>query len=310
MKNVVYFSYLAFVAISFLILRTLFEKSVAIEGDVIAYLDIIQGNLKEGDIFEPGSMLIFNTIGLFPEDLHLYLLFFFCFILAVIEGWVILKRCKYPLYWLLFFTICVLPFAHAINLRTGFGIFLIIVISFFREGIGLFLLPLFHSSFLPLFIAWKSRFGKVVNYIGIVVAAAGVIAIAKVASTKLVNYYSGLNVDGSIVGVLIELIMLFLFYYFFKKVYSLHSKMKWGRVFYILWAGAFVTMPLPIVSSRITTFLYVIILLSAFGAVFKTEGTNFFKSNFYSWCFYTLGLLLMVFRIYRIITMFGYLEVG
>ncbi|WP_343304445.1 hypothetical protein AAHN97_22940 [Chitinophaga niabensis] len=306
MRNIVYLFYALFIMIAFFLLRTLFLQSIEIDGDIVAYLNVINGDIKEGDAFEPGSMLIFSIIGLTPVSFHFTLLFLFCFLIAITEGWFVIKKCKLPIFWLAFFTIGILPFAHAINLRTGFGIFLLLCFTFFRQGIGIFFLPLFHSSLTPILLGWKNRFGKFTTYIVILISLVGVLVLYKIASAKLVVYYSYLNFDLSFLGILAELVTLAAFYYFFRKVYQI-TKGSWTKVYYIFMVAAFLTLPMAMVSTRIVTFTYVVLLLLAFDAQLKPLSKNNFLHMFNLFFFISLGLVLIIFRIYRVTTMFGIL---
>ncbi|SMO61525.1 hypothetical protein [Solitalea koreensis] len=296
------FRFLVFILIVLIegfILFALFNQSIAIEGDVVAYLNLARGIINEGDVFEPASFFLFKLIGLFPLELHFLLLFSLVYSLSILESWAILKKTN-SILWLLFFVFSIMPFAHAINIRTGFGAFFIIL--FYNSLWAVFVLPFFHASFLPLVLGWKINFSRFKFFIVLVIGLLIASILISIVSNKLITYYGYLSLDGSILGLITEILLLALFIYYFKKKYTVKSHLLWNRVLYIVLGVAIITIPLAIISSRFVTLTYLLILILRLNSFKKNKKKGTMNGLIYLILFGSL----IAFRIYRVLTMFGY----
>ena len=301
-KNLRYFLLILFLLFQGIIILVLFNKSIEIDGDIIPYLKIIGGDINIEYDIEPISLLIFKTIGLFPINFHFSILYLFIYLLCIIESWIVFKNTNGSILWIIFFTIVIVPFFHAINLRTGFGMFFLFL--FYSSWWVLIITPLFHASFFPLLsgIRFKLSFKRVLIII-ILSAVIGLIMFSLIAG-KLVTYYGYYTDEESVTGVLIEILCLVLFSYFLKKKYQLQSSILWYRILVFVLLISIVSFRLAIISSRFVTITYLILLMIRLNSVEIKKITILTINNFF---FYFLFVGLILFRLYRIVTMFGFI---
>lgn len=302
-KNIKYFLFLLFVLLQGIIILVLFYKSLEIDGDIVSYLKIMRGDINFEYDIEPFSLLVFKVIGLFPLKIHFFILYLFIFSLCIIESWIIFKDTNGSLLWIIFFTLVIVPFFHAINLRTGFGMFFLFL--FYNYTWCLILFPFFHASFFPLLTGFKVK----ISFKTLVVLSLFGIAISlmmySLISGKLESYFGYYAEDESVAGVLVEIFLLGIFSFIMKKKYQLNSNILWYRVFFFVLLIAVISFRIAIVSSRFVTLAYLIILIVRLNSK-KTEKMKALTViNILFFCFF---FILVLFRIYRVFTMFGFLS--
>jgi hypothetical protein len=288
------------------ILYLLFQKSIETNGDIVDYLEVVKGNLSDLAFdFEPISFLIFKVIGIFPESLHFSLLYFVSLAGLLTANFVIFSKTRNSISWIIFYGICVMPFACAINLRTGYG-FLFLLLLGFRK-ITLLTMPLFHVSLGSLLLALRVKF-NLLSITTVLVILTGLfyffgnLIINKV-SSYLLYYLQG----ESIVGIIVELAILGLFTFYFLRIYQHSNKYVWVRVLLMLFIVSLIFSPIAVISSRFITLIYLVIIMMRINSIRKNHTLkNRFsiKNMMFSGLFF--GLIL--FRFYRTVTMFGYLE--
>lgn len=303
-KNFRYFFLILFILLQGLVIFVLFNKSIQIDGDLVTYLKIIGGDINIEYDIEPFSILIFKTIGVFPSYLHFLLLYIFTYILCIVECWIVFKNTKGSILWVIFFTIVIVPFFHAINLRTGFGLFFLFL--FYDSFWGIILTPFFHTSLFPVLSGVKFKISIKSLIIAMLFCVLILIVLFTMISSKLENYYGYYEEGASVFGVLAEILFLIIFYFFIKKKYILKSQFQWDRVLILVLFISLISFRFAIISSRFITIAYLILLLIRLNSNKINKDKNFTLNNS---LFYFLFLLLVFFRIYRIITMFGYLSI-
>lgn len=302
-KNLRYFFLILFVLLQGVIILMLFNKSIEIDGDIVPYLKIMGGDINIEYDIEPFSLLLFKTIGLFPLKLHFLLLFLFIYLLCIIESWIVFKNTNGSILWIFFFTIVIVPFFHAINLRTGFGMFFLFL--FYNHLWVLIITPFFHASFFPLLTGIKFRVSFKNIFLIVLLCTAIALVMFSLVAGKLENYY-GYYVEGeSVVGVLMEILCLVLFSYFLKKKYKLESSILWYRVLFFVLLITTISFRLAIISSRFVTLTYLILLMIRLNSVEIKKDKLFVINDI---VFYLLFTGLILFRVYRIVTMFGYIS--
>jgi hypothetical protein len=300
-KNLKYFLFILFVLLQGIIILVLFKKSLDIDGDILSYLKIMGGDINFEYDIEPFSLIVFKVIGLFPIKNHFLILYLFIFALCIIESWIIFKETKGSLLWIIFFTFVIVPFFHAINLRTGFGMFFFLL--FYNYTWSLILTPFFHTSFFPLLSGFKAKISfktLVVLFILAIVISSEMFVLI---SGKLESYYGYYTEDESVAGVLVEIFLLGIFFFIMKKKYKLNSNILWYRVFFFVLLIAAISFRIAIVSSRFITLAYLIILIVRLNSkkIEKMKALTIVNILFFSFFF-----MLIVFRIYRVFTMFGF----
>jgi hypothetical protein len=298
-KNFRYLFFLLFILIEGVIIYLLFNQSIQIDGDISTYLKIIGNDINTEYDIEPFSLIIFKAIGFFPFNFHFLILLFFIYFICIIESWIVFKKTNGSLLWIIFFIIVILPFFHAINLRTGFAIFFLLL--FYDKNWGIILTPFFHTSFSPIIYGFKFSL-KTFIIILLISVLTGIILFSMI-SGKLLTYYEYYKESESVLGVLVEIFILFLFHIFLKKKYILKSKLFWYRVFYLILFIALFSFKFAIISSRFITIAYFILLLIRINSIHIKKHNLFEINNLY---FYFFFILLITFRFYRISTMFGF----
>jgi len=296
-----YFFILLFILVQGIILVILFNKSIQIDGDIISYLKIMAGDLNSEFDVEPLSLLIFKTIGIFPTQLHLTFLTLFIYLLCIVESWIIFKKTNGSLLWILFFTFAVIPFFHAINLRTGFGMFFLLL--FYEYSWSIIFVPFFHASFFPLLIGIKFKLSfRAILSVLILSIVLGLVLYSLV-FVKLETYFGYYNEDGSTLGVLLEIFALTFFSFFLAKKYKLKSHILWYRILFSVLVIACASYKIAIISSRYVTLAYLIILIIRLSSNEIKKNNNWTINNF---LFFLSFSILISFRIYRVVTMFGF----
>lgn len=288
------------------ILYLLFQRSIETNGDIVAYLEVVKGNLSDLAFdFEPISFLIFKIIGIFPERLHFFLLYFVSLAGLLSANFVIFSKTKNSISWIIFYGTCVMPFACAINLRTGYG-FLFLLLFGFRK-ITVLTMPLFHVTLGSFLLALRVKF-NLLSFMAVLLIMSGLfyflgnLIINKV-SSYLLYYLQG----ESIIGIIVELAVLGLFTFCFLRVYQHSNKYVWIRVLLMLFIVSLIFSPIAVISSRFITLIYFVIIMMRINSSKKNHKSMSrfsFKNVLFSFLF--LGLIL--FRFYRTVTMFGYLE--
>ena len=300
-KNFSYLFLLLFLLLQGIIILVLFNKSIQIDGDIVSYLKIMLGDINSEFDVEPLSLLIFRTIGFFPISFHFHILYSFIYILCIIESWIIFMKTKGSLLWIFFFTLAVLPFFHAINIRTGFGMFFLILS--FKYAWSVIFIPFFHASFIPLLIGIKFKISvQTIFALALLFLLSGFVLYALI-SVKLETYFGYYNEDGSSIGVLAEIFLLGIFAFFVKKKYSFEAKILWFRILFVVLLIAGISFQIAIISSRFVTLAYLVILLIRLNSVEIKKKNNLTINNIFFFIFF---FVLVSFRIYRVITMFGF----
>ena len=300
------FILLILILLQSIILYKLFLKSIEINGDIQSYLEFIKGNPLELTFdFEPVSFVIFKFIGVFPENFHFAILYIVSLIGLILSNYIIFKKTKGSLSWVLFYGICIMPFACAINLRTGYGFLFLLLFGFRR--VTVFLLPLFHASLATFLVALRMR----MNFLRILLIFVLLMFFTYIIGDLVLNKFSSYLLyylqGQSILGIIIELFILSLFTIYFFKIYTPLNRFLLQRVIVTLFLISIVFSPIAIISSRFITLIYFALIISRFYSIKKVKSSKSlisFKNLIFSGLF--VGLFL--FRMYRILTMFGYSE--
>ncbi|WP_454879148.1 hypothetical protein [Sphingobacterium detergens] len=299
-RDLRYFFFFLILIFQGIILWILFSKSLEIDGDIGVYLNMI-GGYREMDNVEPASIAIFKMISLFPEEIHLGLLFGLVFLLSIIESWIVFVNTKGSYIWLIFFSLAIVPFFHAINLRTGFGMFLLFLT--FRYTISLLLTPFFHSSFVPLIVGFRFKLSfKQLIILGGMGALIGITLFILV-SDKINSYLGYYAPENGITGVTVEILLLLTFALLLKRKYRLVSSILWYRILFTIISIAMISVKVAIISSRFVTMGYLILLIIVMSSERKASEIEFSVLDLLFYFSFT-GLIL--FRVYRTLTMFGF----
>lgn len=302
-RNLEYFVFCLLILLQGLIVYGLFIKSIQIDGDIVPYLKIIASDINLEYDIEPISLLLFKIIGLFPFSSHFLLLYLFICFLCVVESWIVFKNSQGSILWLFFFTIAIVPFFHAINLRTGFGMFFLFVFYKRKSIWPLIITPFFHASFAPLLLGIKFKISiKNIIIIIFLTLLLGLIMYNLVFG-KLETYYSYYVEGESFLGVAVEVFFLIVFSYFLRKKYNLNSSVLWYRILFFILLIASVSFKLAVISSRFVTFAYLILLMIRLNSTEINKIKMLTINNIF---FYTSFVSLILFRVYRIVTMFGF----
>ncbi len=288
------------------ILYLLFRKSIETNGDIVAYLEVIKGNLSDLAFdFEPISFLMFKIIGIFPESLHFSLLYFVSLAGLLTANFVIFSKTRNSIAWIIFYGICVMPFACAINLRTGYG-FLFLLLFGFRK-IAILTMPLFHVSLGSFLLALRIKF-NLFSLLAVLLILTGLFYfLGDLIINKVSNYLLYYLQGESILGIVVELAILGLFSFYFFRIYQHSNQHVWVRVLVMLFFVSLIFSPIAVISSRFITLIYFVIIMMRINSVKKAYSikSRFFLKNV---MFAGLFLGLILFRFYRTVTMFGYLE--
>jgi len=197
-------------------LYMLFQQSVEVNGDIVSYLEVIKGNPYDLTFdFEPISFFIFKLIGVFPENLHFILLYIVSLICLIVSNYIIFKKTNNSISWIVFYGICIMPFACAINLRTGYG-FLFLLLLGFRK-VTLFLLPLFHASLGAFLLAMRLRFSFLGLSSLIFFSIVLIYFLGNLITNKFSSYLLYYLQGQSILGILVELVIISIFLFFLTK---------------------------------------------------------------------------------------------
>jgi hypothetical protein len=302
-KNIKYIIFIFLVLAQGILLYFLFLESLIIDGDINTYLKIIGGDINIEFDIEPLSFLIFKVIGFFPVDLHFFILYFSIFLMCVIESWIIFKAIKGSLLWIFFFSLAIVPFFHAINLRTGFGMFFLFL--FFKYKWSLFLSPFFHASFFPLLAGFKFKISVKTIVFLLTFSILLILLLFSLISGKLSNYLGYYTENESVIGIFIEISLLVVFFFLLKKNYQLKSNILWYRILFLVLFIAFISLRVAIISSRFITLAYLIILIVRMNSIKIEKIEKGYLSNF---VFFFFFFVLLLFRVYRISTMFGFYQ--
>jgi hypothetical protein len=279
----------------------LFNKSLDIDGDIVPYLKIIGGDINIEYDIEPFSLLVFKVIGFFPLKIHFLILYLFIFSLCIIESWIVFRDTNGSLLWIIFFTLVIVPFFHAINLRTGFGMFFLFL--FYNYTWCLILIPFFHASFIPILTGFKVKISFKTLVVLILLSIIIILVMFTLISGKLANYYGYYAEDESVIGVLAEILLLGFFFSIMKKKYQLISKISWYRVLFFVLLIAIISFRIAIISSRFVTLAYLILLMIRLNSK-KIEQIK--TLTFVNILFFSFFFILILFRVYRVCTMFGF----
>jgi hypothetical protein len=300
-STLTYLIFLLFILLQGVVLLILFNQSIIIDGDMIQYLSLIKNGPDETVDFEPASLLIFKLIGLFSINFHFFLLFCFILTLSTIESWIVFKKTRGSILWLLFFSLTIMPFFHAINLRTGFGMFFLFLL--FENYMSVLVVPLFHASYIPLIAGINVKSSKKNILFGFILIILFTLIFTSLITSKVHTYYSYYSEGDFSISMIIEIFCLFLFSIFLKEKYKLTSKIIWYRIFYIVLIISLISFNFPIFSSRFLTLSYLILLFIRLNSG-KNNNKNFAINLF----FIIFIFIIIFFRIYRILTMFGFLD--
>ncbi len=298
--------FLILVIIQSIFLYMLFQQSVEVNGDIVSYLEVINGNPFDLTFdFEPISFLIFKLIGIFPENSHFTILYLVSLICLIVSNYIIFKKTNNSISWIVFYGICIMPFACAINLRTGYG-FLFLLLLGFRK-ITIFVLPLFHASLGAFLLAIRVRFSfwglsSLIFFSIVLIYFLGNLITNKF-SSYLLYYLQG----QSLLGILMELVLISIFLFFFNKIYKLKNNYLLLRVCVALIVISFLFSPIAIISSRFISLIYFVLIVQRVYSLRKSAHVKSYLSlNNLMFGLMFIGLIL--FRVYRLSTMFGYFE--
>ncbi|MGA6119751.1 hypothetical protein [Sphingobacterium anhuiense] len=298
-KDFRYFFFFQFLILQGVLIWILFDRSLEIEGDIGVYLNMIAGT-RDMDNIEPASYLIFTLIGFLPTDVHFSVLYSLVFGLSIIESWIVFKNTNGSLIWMLFFSLAIVPFFHAINLRTGFGMFILFLT--FRSNLSLIATSFFHSSFIPLIIGFRLKLSiKQLLFIGSVATLIG-ITLYVLVSDKFNAYMGYYAPEDSVFGVTVEIFWILTFSFILMNKYQINSKILWYRIFYSLIFISLISLNVAIISSRFVTMSYLLLLIIAMNS---DKRISDLKVSVLDILFYLFLAGLILFRLYRIITMFG-----
>ena len=305
-KNIRFISFIFFIFLQGSIVLLLFNKSLEIDGDIVNYLKFIAGGVDiEYEDIEPASLIVFKIIGVFPNQLQFIFLFLIIFCLMIIESVIVYKNTQFSLLWVIFFTICVVPFFHAINLRTGFGMFFLFL--FYKNIWGILLTPFFHSSFFPVLFGIRFK-PSIINIFLIILSIMILGSVLRNLILNKISAYYGYYLDGeSTYGLLVEIICIIIFTINLKKKYKLVSTISWYRFLFFIVLISLISIKLAMISSRFVTLVYLILLMIRINSI-EINNKNYFSTNNIS--FYSLFCVLILFRIYRIVTMFGFIQLN
>jgi hypothetical protein len=302
------FVFISFLLIQGFLLLILFQRSIEIKGDILNYLEFISGNPSDQTFnFEPISIAIFKFIGLFPETWHFNILYFVSFLSICTSNLLIFKKTNKSLFWIVFYSICVMPFANAINIRTGYG--LTFLLYFVSRKNAFYWAPFFHVSLSTLLLGmkFKIKFKSVIVLCfitGLLFYFLKDLIINKL-SSYLLYYIQG----ESVFGIIFEIFLLFSFSLLFFKKYRPTNGYIWLRVLIFLFLLATIFSPIAIISSRFISLIYFALILM------RVSSTHYDKiisksSAIRNLLFGVFFLGLIFIRFYRVATMFGYWEVN
>ena len=299
-KNSTYFFLSSIILFQATLVFWLFNRSLQIDGDILSYLKIMANGTNTDFVIEPFSIIIFRIIGIFPEYLHFAILYVFICFLCAVESWIIFKFSNNSFLWLLYFTLAILPFFHAINLRTGFGMFFLFL--FFNYKGSIYFAPFFHASYFPLILGIRIKLSAISIFaVTLAVFFAGLVLYSLVA-VKLETYIGYYNEEGSSLGVLVEILLLFIFTYLFLKNYDYRSNIHWLRILIFVLLIAFLSYKIAIISSRFVTLAYLILMIIRLQSKKKITKESITLNYF---LFLVTFFALVAFRVYRVTTMFG-----